>query len=62
MCDYCDFKSRNRASLVAYAPDKAGFAFVYVDNDKKIMIDNKMLNLKTDTAIKYCPMCGRKLD
>ena len=33
-----------------------------VDNDKKIMIDNKMLNLKTDTAIEYCPNCGRKLD
>lgn len=61
-CDYCNFESMNRATLVAYPENHQGFKFVYVGNDKKIHIDGKTSKEKTDTEIKYCPMCGRRLD
>lgn len=61
MCDYCNFKSMNRASLVAYPRNRNLHAFVYVDNDKKIHIEGANLTIKTDQEIKFCPMCGRKL-
>ena len=60
-CDYCNFESMHRATLVAYPENRQGFKFVYVGNDKKIHIDGKTPKEKTDTEIKYCPMCGRKL-
>ncbi|MBP2058616.1 transcriptional regulator with XRE-family HTH domain [Lactobacillus colini] len=59
-CDYCDFGSNNRATLVARGRDE--FTFVYVGNDKAIHIrNNRKLNIATDQTINYCPMCGRKL-
>lgn len=61
-CDYCNFESMNRATLVAYPENRQGFKFVYVGNDKKIHIDGKISNEKTVQEIKYCPMCGRRLD
>ena len=61
-CDYCNFESMNRATLVAYPENPEGFEFVYVGNDRKIHVDGKRLKKKTDTEIKYCPMCGRRLD
>ena len=60
-CDYCNFESMNRATLVAYPENRQGFKFVYVGNDKKIHIDGNTSKEKTDREIKYCPMCGRKL-
>lgn len=61
-CDYCNFESMNRATLIAHPKNEKDFEFVYVGNDKKIHIDGKTSKEKTDTEIKYCPMCGRKLD
>ena len=61
-CDYCNFESMNRATLVAYPENRQGFKFVYVGNDKKIHVDDgRSSKEKTDTEIKFCPMCGRKL-
>ena len=60
-CDYCNFDSMNRATLVAYPENRSDFEFVYVGNDNKIHIDGKTSNEKTDQEINYCPMCGRKL-
>ena len=60
-CDYCNFDSMNRATLIAYSKNRQGFKFVYVGNDRKIHVDGRSSKEKTDTEIKYCPMCGRKL-
>ena len=60
-CDYCNFESMNRATLIAYSKNRQGFKFVYVGNDRKIHVDGRSSKEKTDTEIKYCPMCGRKL-
>lgn len=61
-CDYCNFESMNRATLVAYSKNRQGFKFVYVGNDRKIHVDDgRYSKEKTDTEINYCPMCGRKL-
>ena len=51
----------NRATLVAYPENRSDFEFVYIGNDKKIHIDGKPSNEKTDQEIKYCPLCGRRL-
>lgn len=61
-CDYCNFESMNRATLVAYPENRRGFKFVYVGNDRKIHVDGRSSKEKTDTEIKFCPMCGRRLD
>ena len=61
MCDYCDFSSMNRASLVAFTKDQKSFAFVYVNNDHAIEINDRSMTIETDQKINYCPMCGRKL-
>lgn len=61
-CDYCNFESMNRATLIARPKNEKDFEFVYVGNDKKIHIDGRSSKEKTDTEIKYCPMCGRKLE
>ena len=60
-CDYCNFESMNRATLIAYSKNRQGFKFVYVGNDRKIHVDGRSSKEKTDTEIKFCPMCGRKL-
>ena len=60
-CDYCNFESMNRATLVSYPENRQGFKFVYVGNDRKIHVDGRSSKEKTDTEIKFCPMCGRKL-
>lgn len=53
----------NRATLIAYPENRQGFKFVYVGNDRKIHVDDgRSSKEKTDTEIKYCPMCGRRLD
>lgn len=61
-CDYCNFENMNRATLVAYPENNQEFEFVYVGNDRKIHVDGRSSKEKTDTEIKYCPMCGRRLD
>ena len=61
-CDYCNFDSMNRATLIARPKNEKNFDFVYVGNDRKIHIDGKISNEKTVQKIKYCPMCGRRFD
>ena len=40
-CDYCNFESMNRATLIAYPENRQGFKFVYVGNDRKIHVDGR---------------------
>ncbi len=40
-CDYCNFESMNRATLIARPKNEKDFEFVYVGNDRKIHVDGR---------------------
>lgn len=59
-CDFCDFSSSTRQTLVLRQNTK--WAFLYLNDDHCLVYRDRGGNLLiTDTPINYCPVCGRKL-
>lgn len=59
-CDFCDFSSPTRQTLVLKHNTK--WAFLYLNDNHCLVYRDRGGNLLiTDTPIDYCPVCGRNL-